>query len=53
VNEARVSEYGEAVCVAFVIFCDENDLTAAEGVELARQLGDSLLFAAESRDYAR
>ena len=52
-NEARVNEYGEATCVAFVIFCDENDLTRAEGLEFARKLGESLLFAAESRDYAR
>jgi len=43
---------GEDACVAFAIYCDENGLTKEEGVELAERLADSLMAAAEGRDYA-
>ncbi len=43
----------ESMRVSFVINCDDDDLTYEQGVELARQMADALLEAAESRDYAK
>ena len=43
------NRFAEDAVVAFAIYCDECGLTLAEGIELAEDLADELMGAAESR----
>lgn len=45
-NDTRLIE---DLNITFAMYCDENDLSVAEGVDLAYEVCQSLLFAADDR----
>ena len=48
-SERDDNRYGEDVCSAFAMYCDENGLTLEEGQDLAERLGNALETVATDR----